>query len=395
DLLSGHVNSLWGSSASDVYAVCDNGRAFHYNGTSWSSVVLPDVGATKLTSVWGVSSDDVTIVGQGKVFHSDGGGFSAIDAANTVNPLVFASSEHGNGVLVGVASTTTGALLYRWGGAGVAIDGASLDPFAAAWSAGSTHLFAITNDFSPHGQLVTWDGTQWDEPLNGAVDGVWGASPSVVFAYGPAGLYRSTDGGIAWTLFSAAPNTSNNEFGSYISGVSATDVFVLTSDGDLVHFDGTGLTQVGDVGDSATALYVADDTHVFAATPDGVVLYNGSTTTMTFDAPALPVRGVWGSGSNNVYAIYDDTKIAHYDGAHWNLEQLPVQIAPIEISGTAANDVWLANDEGLLHFDGDRWTQVRTSRSAITALWAGAHEVFVGSISGKNEHIVRACTTCL
>jgi hypothetical protein len=72
--------SIWGSSASNVWAVGDNGAILHYNGTSWSSASSPTL--QLLNSVWGTSSSDVWAVGgytvgadmSGTILHGSPGG---------------------------------------------------------------------------------------------------------------------------------------------------------------------------------------------------------------------------------------------------------------------------------------------------------------------------------
>ena len=66
-VLSGEYAGVWGTSASDVWAVGYNGTILHYNGTNWSSV---SSGATEpLYGVWGSSASDVWVVGLTGILH--------------------------------------------------------------------------------------------------------------------------------------------------------------------------------------------------------------------------------------------------------------------------------------------------------------------------------------
>ncbi len=63
-MTSGTINTLrgvWGSSATDVFAVGDGGIILHYNGTVWS--VMTSNTTYRLHSVWGTSSTNVYAVG--------------------------------------------------------------------------------------------------------------------------------------------------------------------------------------------------------------------------------------------------------------------------------------------------------------------------------------------
>ncbi len=52
---------VWGTSASDVYAVGVWGTILHYDGTAWNDVGDPNM--SLLYGVWGTSSGDVHAVG--------------------------------------------------------------------------------------------------------------------------------------------------------------------------------------------------------------------------------------------------------------------------------------------------------------------------------------------
>jgi hypothetical protein len=71
---SGHLSDVWGSSATDVFAVGIDGVILHYDGSSWSAM---DSGTdAPLAGVWGSSSSDVFAVGgSGTILHYNGNGW--------------------------------------------------------------------------------------------------------------------------------------------------------------------------------------------------------------------------------------------------------------------------------------------------------------------------------
>lgn len=67
---SGKLYGIWGSSASDVYAVGEHGRIMHFNGTAWASMASPTTRV--LSRVWGSVFSDVWAVGDSVLVHFDG-----------------------------------------------------------------------------------------------------------------------------------------------------------------------------------------------------------------------------------------------------------------------------------------------------------------------------------
>ncbi|MEW5735981.1 MAG: hypothetical protein AB1921_14080 [Thermodesulfobacteriota bacterium] len=75
---SSWLTGVWGSSGSDVFAVGAGGTVLHYNGSLWSPM---DSGTTKtLSGVWGTSGTDVYAVGDEIILHYDGSFWNEMDA---------------------------------------------------------------------------------------------------------------------------------------------------------------------------------------------------------------------------------------------------------------------------------------------------------------------------
>lgn len=79
------INSVWGSSASNVYAVGTNGTIIHYDGTSWT--VMTSGTSNNLISVFGVVNGDIIAVGAaGTVIRCQNGGANVAEGGgnNTI-----------------------------------------------------------------------------------------------------------------------------------------------------------------------------------------------------------------------------------------------------------------------------------------------------------------------
>ncbi len=67
-----HLHGVWGTSTNDVWAVGDTGTVIHYDGKDWTVATIglpPGDVPTNLFGVWGSGPDDVWIVGDGLVLH--------------------------------------------------------------------------------------------------------------------------------------------------------------------------------------------------------------------------------------------------------------------------------------------------------------------------------------
>jgi hypothetical protein len=78
---SGSLYTAWGTSASNIFAVGDNGRIVRYNGTSWTPMQSPT--NRTLVRVTGSGPSDVWAVGDSVLVHFDGTTWSDVSTANS------------------------------------------------------------------------------------------------------------------------------------------------------------------------------------------------------------------------------------------------------------------------------------------------------------------------
>jgi hypothetical protein len=90
----GGLNDVWGSSATDVWAVGNSGLILRWNGTSWSTV---SSGTTQnLQAVWGTAANNIYATGhQGGIFRYDGSTWAAQASGTTqrLNSVVGTSTS--------------------------------------------------------------------------------------------------------------------------------------------------------------------------------------------------------------------------------------------------------------------------------------------------------------
>ena len=111
--------------------------------------------------------------------------------------------------------------------------------------------------------------------------------------------------------------------------------------------------------------------------------------------PTANYKGVWGSASDNVWAVgagetYPNSAIIHFDGSAWNVVAGPTTGGQLNaIWGSGSDDIWAGGDVGsLLHFDGTDWIDHAGSVSAAQqGIWGSApNDVWMVSAAGGAAH---------
>ncbi len=209
--------SVWGTSASDVWAVgADDGTGplvIHYDGTSWSRV---DTGTTgDLWWVWGDSADSVWFSGDG------------------------------------------GRVVHHTPSTGVSVETVIADPaivLFGTWGTAANHIWTVGTRTDGIGQSVAfvYDGTDWtgqtDLPVEAAAGNVfkvWGSSADDVWITGAKKLVASRDGTGTWTVHDIpeAPPLSGNTTFLTVSGCD-DEVIAVGGSGNaaVARYDGTTWT---------------------------------------------------------------------------------------------------------------------------------------------------------
>ncbi len=283
------LRALWGSSASNVWAVGDEGPIIHWNGNTWT-VQNSGTGA-RLWDIWGAAANDVWAVGRwGTIIHYDG--VSWTSARNDTN-----------GTFRSIWGTTHNDV---WS---FPIFPANLDKGLPCTHSG-----------------FHWDGADWTEawsiPSCVSILNAWGASADDAWAIGcniaPDGfctsgvLLRLTAEG--WTTL-PAPDSH-----SLLTGLWGTA--------------GDDLWSVGCVAD--------DKGYCLWGT---VIHYNGSHWTRQLtDGVVPPLLGAWAAVDEGIWAVGVDQTIINRTGDSWWLFDSPVEKDADALVRPGLLDVWGIED---------------------------------------------------
>jgi hypothetical protein len=112
------LRGVWVASATEAFAVGDNGTILHWNGTSWTSMTAPTDpwAGVRLNAVWGSSPTNVFAAGAGGMLLRYGGARWAEVAIDAANDLTGVWGSSSNNVFV-VANDRSGKILHRCGAA--------------------------------------------------------------------------------------------------------------------------------------------------------------------------------------------------------------------------------------------------------------------------------------
>jgi hypothetical protein len=201
-----------------------------------------------------------------------------------------------------------------------------------------------------------------------------------------AGEWSEVDPGVAVPLL------------NWVHGTSATDVFVGSNDGTILHFDGIGWTrQATPVSVSIWGVFAVAPTNVWAvggnvssSDPPFILHYDGAAWSRvplpTLIRPRVAAFfKVWASGPDDVYAVGQNGVVVHYDGRGFTELFLGISQDLIGIWGTGPENVMVVGGRvtaELAHFDGASWQRASLFLPGLNGVWMRradvAHAVGIG-----------------
>lgn len=215
------------------------------------------------------------------------------------------------------------------------------------------------------------------------------------------GVESVVDRDVAWTLDHAT--TDGVLLGVW--GSSPTDVWAVGGQVDrslVLHGDGTSWTPMEVSSPSLLySVYGFSDSDVYAVGERGLILhYNGTTWTRVESNTELPLFGLWGASGDDVWIVGGDIRgpsgsAVVLRGTHgtFNVVDLPDDIAPnvlFKAHGSAPDDVMMVGAAGtVLRSDGSEWRRdpVPTAEPLFSTWGRDADDVYAVGGSGAGEII--------
>jgi hypothetical protein len=223
---------------------------------------------------------------------------------------------------------------------------------------GPDDAYAIT-----YTNFSVWNGTSWitdqDPSTPGGLVDVWPDPLGDVYAiqaYSNGGLYHRSSAGV-WTLLAGSLDNAVRVWGSALN-----DIWIATNSG-LEHWDGIGpgTTLCATCATRMWALSGTSASDVFAVGDSGSILHwNGAAwTAMTSNATGF-LDDVFAVSASDVHVVGYNGVYLHYNGVAWTPSIVPPGSDLYGVWATSDHDVFVIGGNGMSHFDGARWSPVRT-----------------------------------
>jgi hypothetical protein len=124
-----------------------------------------------------------------------------------------------------------------------------------------------------------------------------------------------------------------------------------------------------------------------------LISYEGAAWSPTAVPATDTIHAVWGSASDDIFAVGRNGMILHHDGLAWARQAAPVSVDLRAVWGTGPADVYAAGDDfTLLHYDGLAWSVVHSgvlagSAGAFAALVVAGNDVIAAGSSGVFDDV--------
>ncbi len=383
---SDQIASVWGSSASDVYAVISTKfthTVIHFDGATWTALPIPGIATPRVVS--GSAANAVFVGGAEGLASWNGATWTMLHAgpisdvvgrapddlyvvANTPSEILHFDGARWSHVwpLFGIlALTTDAAFAVETGGRVRQYGGAAWRTTTDLGGVATASSIAVLGNDVFVASTTGLHAFIGDAPVATTARTAVGLVGTEVYAADSAALDKWT--GVAWTSVAAGPGVAARA----IAG-NAQDVFVAVSPSGIARYDGTwhaaDLTAL-----SFTALWCdGGSAYCFAAGKAGLrsafAIWDGATWSQAnVNPPSNELNTLWGVSRTELYTVGGTGDLGHYDGTTWTWTKLPGTTEQLTaISGTSATDQFVGTQSGALwHFDGTRWTPVRNPALAV------------------------------
>ncbi len=240
--------------------------------------------------------------------------------------------------------------------------------------------------YTPAVFSADWEQMTGPDGVTGSLRDLWGLSSDDVYAVGQDAVVLHYDGS-SWTKMDLGIITFTDTLQA-IDGTSSSNIFIVGESGTVLHFNGTswqsistGLSNnLNDIWlhpDGTTTTVVGDDGEILTCTSSAC---NSDGKWSDSD-----LQSVWGSASDDIYAVGYDGTILHYDGTIWDDMTSGVDADLLSIWGNSQNNIFAVGDDGtIVRFGGSSWTPDYVPKNDLSCIYGtDSPNIFIVGDKGK------------
>jgi len=375
-LTTNSLYDLWGTSASNIWAVGDKGQILHWDGLAWSPQDCPYVDT--LNSIWGADENNVWAVGQDKHWMSEILRYDGVEwtrePAPDVNGLraVWGQDED-NAWAVGYGT------ILRYDGQTWTDESLGYQQiYYGTWGTSADDIWISGSE----GYVWHFNGTEWrwyyETPVDGDIWEVWGIDASQAWMVSDRGtVYHLADD--RWLPFAETDNHSYEHAGVW---ASSPDRVWVAGDGIWSLHDERLEYSHPNINLEVTALWGASEDRIWAVTDMGTILerIDGSWQAWGDNGTIMTLSSVWAASPCEVWAAGRSGTILRWDGSRWTQEFIQdTDDTDPDITGMHGADpdhLWaVARDGRIFLRENGAWTVDRSETGfRLTGVWAADAE---------------------
>lgn len=388
-----HLNAVWGSSSTDVFAVGDKGTILHYDGASWTKTTK---GSEALLAIHGTGPTDVYAAGKaGTLLRYDGSSWTFLSAPST-------EDYHGIWAVGGEVYVTGWDKVHRYAGSQWMAETVGSGALSAIWGSSKSDIFAAAGQ-----EIYHTDGTGWTlvaGPGAEAYSGLWG-NKNAVFAVGVVPISGGgTPPGAIWTYEGGSGTLASDAGGKALRAVWGStdgpdterpaDVFAVGAAGMVRYYDGSRWNEVqhGKTTQDLNGVWRSDDNQLFVVGNFGAILHHRGPFKLLPRQTTTWLTAIHGASATDVVALGGQGTILRYDGAIW---------APVAADSQYYNSVWVSPagpfytlssvggtfGANVKKYDGTSWSTIHGLDVAASRIWGtGGGELVVAAYK-RIEHL--------
>lgn len=324
--MEARLQSAWGSGSDNMWFVGDQGTIMHWNGSSLTKPVQPEVPVARLRSVHGSAPDNVWVVG-----HPD----PAVGSGGLSTLFKMDGERARNTSKLSTVGTLAGGY------------------YSSVYAQSQTAVWAVGNSPTapPYGFICKWDGQLWN--CSTSAPNV----PNMTIDSCIRDIYSVSvvpDGRVLYSIYAnnATVTPPQQPPCSTLTTPQKQVVLQNPPSVDLKVFSNRNATALSpDPTEFVRDIFQVGAGEGYLVGDNGYIGHYSSSTITKETVPLNPnqfLTGVWASGASDVWAVGSSDTIFHKKATGWEAAPTGAFSYVQDIWGASARDLWIVGAAGMI-----------------------------------------------